>query len=100
MYSDIFISQERVNLLPLDGDCARIRTVEVPETTQYNNDQGPASKQTDPADPDYTTHSSVILPDAPVNIQAQFQNVVSDVLGETSTTNNVTADKRGTCTIP
>ena len=100
VYSDIFISQERVTMLPLDGECAGIPTVEVPETTQYNNDKGPASEQTDPADENYTTHSSVILPDAPVNIQAQVQNIVSDVLGETSTTNNVTADKRGTCTIP
>ena len=76
-------------MLHLDGECAGIPTVEVPETTQYNNDKGPASEQTDPVDENYTTHSSVILTDAPVNIQAQVQNIVSDVLGETSTTNTL-----------
>ena len=63
-------------------------TVEVPENTPYNNDMGPANEQTDPADPDYTTHSSVLLPETPINIQQKVQNIVSDVLGESNASNN------------
>ena len=62
-------------MLPLDGHNAGIPTVEVPETPQYN--KGPPSEQADTADTDYTTHSSVTLPDTPVNIQEQTQNVWS-----------------------
>ena len=87
-------------MLPLNGDCEGIPTVEFDENTPPINDKGPASDQTDPGDDNYTTHSSVLLPDPPINIQKEVQNTVNDVLGDNSNAEGVTFDKRGTCTIP
>jgi hypothetical protein len=41
VYSDIIISQDRINLLPLDDELQDISTLEYREETQHLNDQGP-----------------------------------------------------------
>ena len=97
VYSDIQISQERLNKLPLDAECDGVPSVEFSEDTVHNNDLGPAPEQIDTGECEGNTNSSVLLPDAPLSIQTEINNVVQDVLGNDA---EVSSNRQGTCTIP
>ena len=45
-YTDIIISQDRLNSLPVDGELTSVQTVEFNPDTVHNSDLGPASFQT------------------------------------------------------
>ena len=94
-YSNIIISQERLNMLPLDGEVSDINTVEYQGNTPHINDNGPAPDQSE--DCCGVTNSSVLLPDPSVDINAQVRSVVSDVIGNDK---GVTNCKRGKISIP
>ena len=96
-YKDIEICENRLQRLPIDGECDEIATVLFSEDTGHSNDQGPAAEQTDPGAIDGASNSCVLLPDQHVNIQNEVQNIVQDVLGENA---SVTKNKKGTVTIP
>ena len=96
-YFDIEVSQDRLNKLPLDGECDDIPNVEFNENAHHTKDLGPAPEQVDPGETDSVSHSSVLLPDAPVTIQNQIENVVKSVLGSAA---EVSVNRQGTCTIP
>ena len=68
-YTDIIISQDRLNSLPVDGELTSVQTVEFNPDTVHDSDLGPAPNQTDPGEINGTTHSSVLLPDPNINIQ-------------------------------
>ena len=74
-YSDIEISQERLSRLLLHGECDHIPNVDFKDHAHHTNDLGSASEQIDPGEADSITHYSVLLPDAPVTIQNEIQNV-------------------------
>lgn len=97
VYSDILISQEKLNKLPLDAECDGVPSVEFQEDTVHNNDLGPAPEQIDTGECEANTNSSVLLPDAPLSIQTEINNVVQDVLGNDA---EVPSNMQGTCTIP
>jgi hypothetical protein len=46
-YTDIIISQDRLNSLPVDGELTSVQTVEFNPDTVRNSDLGPAPNQTD-----------------------------------------------------
>ena len=49
-YTDIIISQDRLNSLPVDGELTSVQTVEFNPDTVHNSDLGPAPNQTDPGE--------------------------------------------------
>ncbi|KAK3093512.1 hypothetical protein FSP39_016633 [Pinctada imbricata] len=79
-YSDIIISNERLNELPIDGEIS-VPTIEYNENTHHTNDKGPAPLQTEPEDEvEGETSSSVLLPDPSVNIGDKIQSVLNDII--------------------
>ena len=97
-YSDIIISQERLEALPENGELPDILTVECTENNLKNTDKGPAPNQVNPGDVDGTTHSSVLLPEQGINISEEVNKLVKDVIGENH--GKVTLNKKGTITLP
>ena len=95
-YTDIVICQERLLMLPVDGELNNIHTVEYDDNVNHQNDKGPAPQQTEVEVDDGESYSSVLLPDKPVNIRAKIQNIVKEVVGSEA----VTVNRRGTFTIP
>ena len=98
VYSNITISQERLQQLPLDGEMPNIQTLEYTNSTTHQNDKGPANEQTDLGDIDGVTHSSVLLPDETFNLRDKVQNIVNEIVGDNH--EEVTVNSRGTITIP
>ena len=95
VYSDIIISQDRLELLPIDGE---MPDIEYSDKTIHQNDRGPAPDQIDIGEVDSITNSSV-LPDSPINIREKVQKVVDQIVGGENQ-NEITIKKRGTVTIP
>ena len=98
VYSNITISQERLQQLPLDREMPNIQTLEYTNSTTHQNDKGPANEQTDLGDIDGVTHSSVLLPDETFNLRDKVQNIVNEIVGDNH--EEVTVNSRGTITIP
>ena len=83
-YGDIVIDGARVFNLPEDGELPNLRTVEFSET-EHVNDQGPAPEQLHAGETDSSdasTVSGIILPEPGVNVQAQVEAAVNEVVSE------------------
>ena len=83
-YSDIVIDSARIRNLPEDGELPNLRTVEFSET-EHMDDQGPAPQQlvageTDASDD--STVSGVILAEPGVNVQAEVEAALNQVVSE------------------
>ena len=94
-YSDILISQERLENLPIDSDID-LPTLDVNEVST-SNDMGPAHEQTDPGEIASDTESGVLLPEPAVNIREQVENVVKNVIGPA---HGPVTESRNVVTIP
>ena len=76
----------RIQNLPEDGELPNLRTVEFSETERVD-DQDRAPQQLDAGETDCTddsTVSGVILPEPGVNVQAQVEAAVNEVVSEPS----------------
>ena len=83
-YSDIVIDAARINNLPEDGELPNLRTVEFSET-EHMDDQGPAPQQLDAGETDGSddsTVSGVLLNEPGVNVQAQVNAAINQVVSE------------------
>ena len=69
-YSDIIISQERIDHLP-ENALIDIHTFETKVPHNSHTDLGPAPLQVDPGEGDGNTVSCVTLPDPAINIRGQ-----------------------------
>lgn len=78
-YSDIIISQERLNHLPLDNNLDLL-CVDVNSATGTSG-LGPAPQQTDPGDISDDTDSGVLLPEPCINIRDEVEKVIQEVIG-------------------
>ena len=78
-YSDIIISDERLNLLPINDE---LHTNNV-NVNDYENhaDKGPAPEQLDCNEVSGETDSCVILPNPSINIRDEVEKVVEEVVG-------------------
>ncbi len=80
-YQNITIDQDRLNLLPENGEI-NLQTTEYHEH-ETNNDLGPAQNQsTINFDTETTSASSVPLPDDATDIRAEVQKIVNEVMGD------------------
>ena len=82
-YGDV-IDGARIENLPEDGELPNLRTVEFSETERIDV-QGPASQQLDAGDTDSTddsTVSGIVLPEPGVNVQAQVDAAINEVVSE------------------
>ena len=93
-YSDIIISQSRLDGLPLNGSI-EVSTVET-AACSVNNDEGPAPEQADPGKVGDTI-SCVTLPEPCVNIREEVEKVVEEVVGPN---HSLVTSKRNKMTIP
>ena len=83
-YGDVVIDGARIENLPEDGELPNLRTVEFSETERID-DQGPAPQQLDVGETDSTddsTVSGIILPEPGVNVQAQVEAAINEVVSE------------------
>ena len=98
-YTDIEISQERLDHLPEEGVLPMLKRVTFkPEAAnKHINDVGPAKDQIDHGAEDVTTASGFLLPDRVDNEEETVKAVVRDVLGHDE---GVSKDKRGMLIIP
>jgi len=83
-YGNVVIDGARIQNLPEDGELPNLRTVEFSETERVD-DQGPAPQKLDAGETDCTddsTVSGVILPEPRVNVQAQAEAAVNEVVSE------------------
>ena len=83
-YSDIVIDSARIRNLPEDGELPNLTMVEFSET-EHMDDQGPAPQQlvageTDASDD--STVSGVILAEPGVNVQAEVEAALNQVVSE------------------
>lgn len=100
VYSDIIISEERLNLLPIDGEIS-IHSVQYDPNTVHINDQGPAPQQIDPEIVDSETVNGIILPEPILNINDSVTKTVKTITSESSDKNpEFTINKKGQITIP
>ncbi|VDI81413.1 Hypothetical predicted protein [Mytilus galloprovincialis] len=97
-FSDIEISEERLNLLPEDGQIQNIHTLEYNSNVGHLNDQGPAPKQIDPGNVEGETISSVLLPEPCFDIKQKIQDAVDEIATEENT--NISINKKGQVSIP
>lgn len=84
-YADVVIDEACLQNLPADGELPNLRTVEFCETADHVDDQGPAPQQLDAGETDCTndsTVSGVILPEAGVNVHAQVEAALNEVVSE------------------
>ena len=84
-YADIVIDESHLQNLPADGELSDLRTVEFSETAEHMDDQGPAPQQLDAGKTDSGddwTVSGVILPEPGVNVQAQVEAAINEVVSE------------------
>lgn len=91
VYSDI-ISQDRINLLSLDGELQDISTLEYREETEHLNDQGTAVDQIDPGEIQGETVSGVSLPQPNTNIKESKENAVKEISENENI--NITVNKK------
>ena len=98
-YHDITISDEKLALLPLDGQLQDGQILEFDPDTTPSHDLGPAPQQlqTHPKC-DVQTDSATMLPEQPVDIRGEVEEAVRSVIG--SNHGPVTYDKRNVVTIP
>ena len=85
-YGDIVIDGSRLQNLPEDGELPNLRTVEFSETERVD-DQGPAPQQLDAGETNGTddvTVSGIIFPEPGVNVQAQVEAAINEVVSEAS----------------
>lgn len=94
-YSDISISQSRLEKLPDNGPIEVPTVVTASSTTV--NDAGPAPEQCDSGQVDGDTVSGVNLPDPPINIREEVEKVVQEVIGPN---HGPVTSNRKTVTIP
>ena len=82
-YGDVVIHGACIQNLPKDGELPNLRTVELSETERVD-DQGPAPQQLDGETDctDDSTVSGVILPEPGVNVQAQVEAAINEVVSE------------------
>lgn len=102
-YHDITISQSRLLLLPENGELSEIATAQCNADSVYTNDEGPAQNQIniDGLNDICQTVSGVLFQDNNINIKEKVQNIVSDVLGNSSSSNaSVRQDKKEVLTLP
>jgi len=84
-YADIVIDETRLQNLPADGELPNLRTVEFSETAEHRDDQDPAPQQLNAGETDASddsTVSGVILPEPGVNVQAQVEAALNEVVSE------------------
>lgn len=84
-YADIVIDTARLQNLPADGELPNLRTVEFSETAEPMDDRGPAPQQLDAGktdDNDDLTVSGIIPPEPGVNVQAQVEAAINEVVSE------------------
>ena len=98
VYSNIIISNDRLQLLPENGELQSIKTVEFKENTVHDNDVGPAPDQINIHLKDENTHSGILLADPPTDIREKVKNIVQDITGNVHA--SVTQSKRKLITIP
>ena len=81
-YSDITISQQRLNDLPENGEL-NIETLDTNNDSVQpsHNDKGPAPQQVDPGIVDSCTASCVGLPPVNVNIREEVEGIVEKIVG-------------------
>ena len=96
-FQDIQISQERLQMLPMDGELTDMDSVEFPANATHINDDGPAPQQTDPGEVSGFSHSSVLMPDQSIGIREEIEKLLNEVLENPG---EVTVNNRGTATIP
>lgn len=96
-YSDITISNDRLNQLPIDSS-VNLQTLEVDsfEQSSRKNDIGPAPQQVDPGLIDGLSESGVLIPEPSVDIQSEVQNIVEDIVDQ----NESAKSKQSVCRIP
>lgn len=104
-YSNIIISQDRLDALPLDEEI-NVISIHYNDNTKHTNDKGPASDQNAPfeQDIDGESASSVLLTDPVVTIPDKIETILQDLTNEKSTdkkkdTNTPLAIKRGNSNI-
>ncbi|CAC5413966.1 unnamed protein product [Mytilus coruscus] len=97
-YFDIEISEERLNLLPVDGQIQNISTLEYNSDVGHLNDQGPAPKQIDLGNDEGETISSVLLPEPCVDIKQKIQDAVEEIAKEENT--DISINKKSQISIP
>lgn len=97
-YSDIIISNERLQSIPEDGQLTDIVTLEFKENTAHKNDKGPSPDQADIGVSQGFTHSGAQLPDSNIQIREKVENIVHEIIGENH--GEVTINRQGTITIP
>ena len=78
-YSDIIISEERLNKLPLNDELPSNDVT----VNHYNksHDEGPASEQLDTDQVSGESDSCVLLPEPSINIRDEVEKVVEEVVG-------------------
>ena len=84
-YANKTIDEARLQNLQADGELPNLRTVKFSETAEHMNDQGPAPQQLDAGETDSnndSTVSGIILPEPGVNVQAQVEAVLNEVVSE------------------
>jgi len=79
-YSDITISQDRLNLLPENGEI-NVETIESNFDTITDKDQGPAKEQVSHDGINGDTVSAVQLPDESVNIKDKIECILQEIAG-------------------
>ena len=86
-YSDIEISEERLNLLPEDGEIF-IDTIHS-DTLSCQNDLGPAPEQVSTDDVSGETSSTVTLPEQSFDLKEGVQNIIKNMVSEIKKPNKV-----------
>jgi hypothetical protein len=77
-YSDITISQDRLNLLPENGEI-NLETIKSNFESTTDKDQGPAKEQVSPDEINGDTVSAVQLPDESVNIRNNIESILQEI---------------------
>ncbi|XP_062621909.1 uncharacterized protein LOC134283470 [Saccostrea cucullata] len=94
VYSDIIISNDRLNQLPFDSPL-ELQTLELDTFESKNDDQGPAPQQFKPGPTDGLSDSGVLMPEPSIDINQEVHNVVEDIVNE-----NKSKKKNPTMSIP
>ena len=98
-FQDILISEERLALLPLDGELQDGHLCEFDSVSDRSTDLGPAPQQLDKDhDCNMMTDSLTMLPDLHVDIRQEVEDTVRTVIGPEH--GQVTCDRRNVVTIP
>lgn len=99
VYSDIIVSQERLNLLPIDGEIS-IHSVQYDPNTVHINDQGPFTQQIDPVIVDSETVTVIILREPIININDSVADTAKTIISVFWQNPEFTINKKGQLNIP